>query len=445
MRLKNVYLAFLGCGLVVFIVIGLAGIGAFFYFGSKVRPGVEMGWSDPASAVKVEKVWPGAALLPLTGVDDITAINRAMSEGELESAFALVVFSNVLSDKERAGTLLLQGQRFSEAGDKAKAMLCYQMINAIAALSPTLSDFERAEAFLQSGQGFFALNRRSEALFSYDQAQTVALYSPYMKKAHRQHILKRLIPAYTALGVGREKWNELEQLIALGGDKEAQNNSENIEEESILTELLNLRAELPEAEEATAGRKRAAQALLENFQARRRSGTESLINDLALAIQVEDAVRLGAYEARFGTTTQLSEKIALARAKVDWLNLKYIVARRACGLSLVPEWEKQAGKIQSELSKAYEELYTLYGEQAVVMPKPDRIDRAWLDILRQEIEFGRLGLYPNYPEKQLIEKLREHTTKLIARAYDHSLRVDTIAGRGAEIFILVPDELYEPR
>lgn len=443
MQLRKVYLALLGCGLAVFIAIGLVGIGAFFYFGRQLQPKVELGWSDPVAAVKVEKVWPGIGLLPLTGMDDLTAINRAMAEGDLESAFALVVFSNALSDKERAGTLLLQGQLFAETGDKTRAALCYQMINTIAALSPTLSDFERAEAFLQSGRGFSGLKRQSEALFNYDQAYTVALHSPYMKRAHRQYLLKSLIPAYTALGFGREKWSELEQFIALREGKAATNNME--EEESVLSKILPLKAELPEAEEATAGRKRAAQALLEHFQARRKRGTESLINDLALAIQVEDAVRLGAYEARFDTATQLSDKIALARAKVDWLNLKYRLARRAFGLSLVPEWEKQAGKIQSELSKAYEELYALYGEQAVLLPKSEQIDRAWLDILRQEIEFGRLGLYPNYPERQLLEKLQEHTTQLKARGHDRSLRVDTIAGRGAEIFILVPDELYAPR
>ena len=109
---------------------------------------------------------------------------------------------------------------------------------------------------------------------------------------------------------------------------------------------------------------------------------------------------------------------------------------------MVPEWEAQSAKIQSELSKAYEDLYALHGEQIIALPEADTIDRAWVEVFRQEIEVGQLGLYPNYPEEQLAAKLIEATEKLIASGQDRSLRVDTLYQDNVNVFILTSDEFY---
>jgi hypothetical protein len=138
----------------------------------------------------------------------------------------------------------------------------------------------------------------------------------------------------------------------------------------------------------------------------------------------------------------LLEKVAIAWHKVRWLTIKYQVASSGYGLSLVPEWEAQVAKIQSELSKAYEDLYALHGEQVIALPEADAIDRAWAEVLRREIEVGRLGLYPNYPEEQLTAKLKEATEKLIAAGQGRSLHVDTLSQDNVNIFILASDESY---
>ncbi len=443
MRFRRLYLIALASGVLVFIAIGFLSIGAFFFLRARQRTvTVRLNWSNPIAEIKVEKVWPGVALLPLTDVDDLTAINQALAEDELESACALIVFSTELSDQERAGSLLLLGQRYNARGDRAKAKLCYRLVNTIATLSPALSDFDRANAYLQSGQGLYNLKDGDEAKFNYDLARTVALYSPYLKKTHRQRILDRLIEAYRALGEDRAEWEDLENHIMLESDEPL---ALNPEEELLLGDLFKQEVVLPEIQEAAAERQRIAQALLDHFRERGGEAPERLIYDLAVALQVEDAVRLGTYEANLVTSSQLSDKIALAWAEVNWLTLKYVVALKGYGLSLVPEWEDQLGKIQSELSKAYEQLYALYGEQIIALPEASSIDRAWVEVLRQEIQVGRLGLYPNYPEERLIEKLREATEQLTSLGYDCSLRVDVIAGQDTKTFILTSDECYGQR
>jgi hypothetical protein len=138
----------------------------------------------------------------------------------------------------------------------------------------------------------------------------------------------------------------------------------------------------------------------------------------------------------------LLEKVAIAWHKIRWLTIKYQVALGGYGLSMVPEWEAQSAEIQSELSKAYEDLYALHGEQVIALPEADTIDRAWVEVFRQEIEVGQLGLYPNYPEEQLTAKLKEATEKLIASGQDRSLRVDILYQDNVTVFILTSDEFY---
>ena len=164
--------------------------------------------------------------------------------------------------------------------------------------------------------------------------------------------------------------------------------------------------------------------------------------NLAQALRTEDEARLSFYNTEPAEPPMLLEKVAVAWHKVRWLTIKYQAASGGYGLSLVPEWEAQVAEIQSELSKAYEDLYALHGEQVIALPEADAIDRAWVEVLRQEIEVGQLGLYPNYPEEQLTAKLKEATEKIIAAGQDRSLRVDILYQDNVKVFILTSDEAY---
>ncbi len=439
MRFKSWFLGLLGCGVIVFAAIGFLSLGAFVFLSGRQTQSEppKVDWNDPIDEIDLAEVSPGVALLALTATDDLTAINRALAEDELGSAYALIALSTDLTDQERAGSLLLLGQRYAAVQDKDRARLCYYLVYMIATLSPTLFDFDRANACLQSGQGLSDLNDQGQAKFHYDQARTIALYSPYLKRAHRKHILDRLIAAYTAIGADRSEWLELEQYLSL---EEGESSLAGPSEEPVLGGLFVQEAVLPEMQEAEAERQQAAQNFLDYYRNRVGDVPYTLTDDLAVALQVEEAVRMGTYEAYIFKATQLADKIALLQAKIDWLTIKYAVALKAYGFSLVPEWETQKGKIQSDLSKAYEELFALYGEQIIALPKAGSVDRAWVEVLRREIEIGQLGLYPNYPQEQLLAELREATARLATGGQDKSLRLEVIFNQGTATFILTNGE-----
>ena len=427
-------------GFLIFVLAGIVAFGAYFF--TSRREVSLPAWSDPIAYAETEKVVPALALLPLAGVPSSEAFSQALEAGEIESAYAILVFSLDLSERERMGSFLLLARRYVEAKNATKAKLCYRQASGIATLSPVLSDFTRADAYLQVGRGLASLREQGEAKINYDQAYTIALYSPYLKKAHQKSILDKLVPAYESIGEPQRAEQALNQSAAL--DLEASDStapgSAGQEREFLLGRPNEPNSMPQEVAEAGAARRKAARDLSDYLLSTLKQPPDNLTANLAQALRTEDELRLSFYNAETAEPPMLLEKVAIAWHKVRWLTIKYQVAWGGYGFILVPEWEAQVAEIQSELSKAYEDLYALHGEQVIALPEADAIDRAWVEVLRQEIEVGRLGLYPNYPEEQLTAKLKEVTENLIAAGQDRSLRVDTLSQDN--IFILTNDESY---
>jgi hypothetical protein len=429
-------------GFLIFVLAGIVAFGAYFF--TSRREVSLSAWSDPIAHVQTEKVKPALALLPLAGVPSSKAFSQALEAGELESAYAILVFSLDLSERERVGSFLLLARRYAEAENATKAKLCYRQASTIATLSPVLPDFTRADAYLQAGRSLADLREQGEAKLNYDQAYTIALYSPYLKKAHQKSILDKLVSAYEAIGESQRAEQALNQSAAL--DLETSDSTEleptDTDREFLLGHPNEPTLMTQEVAEAEAARREAAHKLSDYLLSTLKQPPDNLTASLAQTLQTEDEARMSFYNTEPAEPPMLLEKVAVAWHKVRWLTIKYQVASGGYGLSLLPEWESQVAEIQSELSKAYEDLYALYGEQVIALPEADAIDRAWGEVLRREIEVGRLGLYPNYPEEQLIAKLKDATEKLIAAGQDRSLRVDTLSQDNVNIFILTSDESY---
>jgi hypothetical protein len=443
MRPRRKWLFFiLVSGFLIFVLAGIVAFGAYFF--TSRREVSLSAWSDPIAHVETENVKPALALLPLAGIPSSEAFKQALEANDLESAYAILVFSLDFSERERVGSSLLLARRYAEAENATKAKLCYRQASTIATLSPVLSDFTRADAYLQVGRGLVSLKEQGEAKLNYDQAYTIALYSPYLKKAHQKSVLDKLVPAYEAIGEHQRAEQALNQSVAL--DLEASSSTESEPADKDTEFLLGHPNEstliTPETAEAEAARREAARTLSDYLRSTLKQPPENLAANLAQALRIEDEAKQSFYYTEPAEPLMLLEKVAMTWHKVRWLTIKYQVALGGYGLSPVPEWEDQAAEIQSELSKAYEDLYALYGEQVIALPQADAIDRAWVQIFRQETEVGRLGLYPNYPEEQLTAKLKEATEKLIAAGQDRSLRVDVLSQDHINIFILASDESY---
>jgi len=432
----------LASGFLIFVLAGLIAFGAYFF--TSRREVSLSAWNDPVAHVEPENIKPALALLPLAEVPSSEAFSQALEAGELESAYAILVFGLDLSERERVGSSLLLAKRYTEDGNASKAKLCYRQASAIATLSPVLSDFTRADVYLQVGSGLANLRERGEARFNYDQAYTIALYSPYLKRAHQKSILDKLVSAYEAIGENQRAEQALNQNAALDLEVSDSTEPESADQDrEFLLGRPNEPTLIPqEVAEAEAARREGARKLSDYLLSTLKQPPDNLMTNLTQALRTEDEARLSFYNTEPAEPPMLLEKVAIAWHKVRWLTIKYQVASGGYGLSLVPEWEAQVGEIQSELSKAYEDLYALHGEQVIALPEADTIDRAWVEVLRQEIKVGQLGLYPNYPEEQLIAKLKEATEKLIAAGRDRSLRVDTLSQDNVNFFILASDESY---
>jgi tetratricopeptide (TPR) repeat protein len=396
-------------------------------------------WQDPIVAVAPGEIAADLALYPLAGASELETVDAAIANGDLETAYATLVFSQGISDMRRVGRLILLAGRFIDAGRGERAALSYQQIWDVAVLSSRLNDPTQADALLASGRGWAALGQRDKALAAYDQVYLIAVRSPYLQMAQRRHLLNVLEMAYLDLDdteqaqVCRDQISELDQETVPQSPVE----DRSLLELPVDTEPISS-SEVGAAEEA---RRQAAFALLQSLS----EGGDppaDLVSALGEALQAEDAVKLSLYQQELEATTQLGRRINLHWHVIDWLMLKYRVAMQALGLSLVPEWEAQVAGIQSSLSKAYEDLFFDYEDLVTGLPDASLVGPGSYKVRRETILAGRLGRYPNHPGQQLAEKLQEAVSNLIAAGYLDELYVDVAEHASGLRFFLSPADHY---
>jgi hypothetical protein len=340
--------------------------------------------------------------------------------------------------------LLAQRMRLSE--EQELAAVCYQQAVDLAVLSPTLSDVRRADALLAAGNGWSDLGQEAEAAASYDQVLTIAVGSPQVQPAHRLQWLESLEQAFDALGrteraaLCRQQIENLRQQPA-GAPASA----------APAPIDLGLSARAPTSDALLAleeARRQAAQALVDWLA---RQDTEApgdlavppdLVANLAQALQAEDQGRTDFYQAQLEQTVAPQERVALHRATIDWLGLKARVATRLTGLSLLPAWEAEEAVILSALSMAYDDLYLEYEDMAVALPDVSQISQGQMEVVRWALLMGRLGLYPNYPERQRLVQLDQISQDLIAASQYGTLYVTATEVDSTPHFRLVTAQDY---
>ncbi|MEJ2735020.1 MAG: hypothetical protein P8189_15885 [Anaerolineae bacterium] len=352
------------------------------------------GWQDPVSAIVPDQVASDLALYPLAGASEVETVDAAVASGDLETAYATLVFGLEMSDAQRIGRLILLGGRFAEAEEPDRAVICYQQVYDVAVLSPSLNDPARADALLASGKGWAALEQEDRALEAYDQAYLIAVQSPYLQMANRRDLLTALEAAYGDLGVEERAATSRTEIVEL--DQETSPHPPVIPEE---------------------------------------------VPDLSVGEAVISSPEVGNLEELEGTT-QPSKRIGVNSQLSQWLMLKYKIAARGFGLSPVPEWEAQLADIQSSLSKAHEGLFFDYEDLVTALPDASMIGLSSYQVRRQVILDGRLGRYPNDPAEQLADKLQDAAQGLIASGAVELLYVDVGVRDGQLFYFLSPADEY---
>jgi hypothetical protein len=386
--------------------------------------------SSPLRQLTTEKIDPALALASLGGVPDPEVISEAIDKARPETALAGLLFQPALNNKESAGSFLQLAQAYIRQNEPAKATLSYQLASTIATLAPDLSDTVRADVFLQAGEGLLQLKEVTLAKFYLDQAFTIAAKSPYLQAAHRRSIFERLQKSYIILN---------ERALA----KQSLNLGANPPNLTLIAEEQRLLPQpqpvpLPaSAQAAEAARWQAAQELAIKLLESEGSASQTAVRALAEALVREDQEKSTYFAGEINTASQLSRRTDFIFAQIAWLSIKYRVARRGYGLSLVPQWEAEAEQIRADLTKSYENLFALYADVVVALPEASQLDQATEEKLRYEILAGELGRYPNYPKEQRQKQLSDITNQLISTQPEANLFVGTSTVKNEQMFTLI--------
>jgi hypothetical protein len=419
--------------LTILLFILIAAI-VIFLFTSQLRDTEPAGESSltnigPLSMINLDQVDPALALASLGGVPEAEVIIEAIDKERPETALAALLFQPSLSDKESAGDFLLLAPAYIAVNQREKAIFSYQMAGLIATLSPDIPDTVQADVFLQASEGLIKLNEPELARFYLDQAFLVASQSPFLQAAHRRSILERLQKNYIML--------EERELARKSLDLSA-NPPDLVFLAKEMTSLPSYQGiPLPESvQDAETNRWIKAQELAALLVERGGNAPSSAVEALKEALIEEDKQKLPLYETELANTTQLSKKVRITIAKIEWLSIKYRVAKRAYGLSIIPEWEAQTEQIRADLTKTYETLFALYSDFIVALPEASQIDKATEEKLRREILVGELGRYPNYPEEQRQKQLLDITNQLMAHQPELNIFIGVKTVAAQEMYTL---------
>jgi len=410
----------------------VAVVSAVLYLVLRQVPGERVSWADPMAEILPEEIQPDLALYPLAGASELETVDAAIANGDLETAYAGLVFGSDFEDGQRIGRLVVLGGRFAESEKLERAARAYFQVQDLAVLSPGLTDPARADALLAAGKGWTGIGRDADALLAFDQAHLIAVQSPYLQMANRRELLTILKAAYSDLGQADSAAVCLQQIIRL--DQEThQPPAQPVRQPDLPKGDGGVSS--PEVGALEEARRQAAFGLVQSWSVGGQLPAER-IDALTQALREEDAAKMALYRQELESTTQPGKRIDVLQEMVGWLTLKYRVATRGFGLSLVPEWEAQAASIQSDLSKAYEDLYFDYEDLVTALPDASLMGAGSYAVRRQTNLAGRLGQYPNYPDQQLAGKLRDGATELIAGGAEEQLFVDALFEGSALRFFL---------
>jgi hypothetical protein len=423
-------LVLLAIAIVLLLILGGVSLGAFFLL--REQPFDVPTWQDPIALVDGDRIDPALAVAGLGGVTDGDLGARALSQARADTAFATLVFSPRIGDRESAGDFLLLASLYRADKRPDYAIASYRLAGTIATLSPELPDTVRADTFVLAGEGLAKLEQYGLAQLYFDQAYNIATASPYLQGATRRNVFERLHQGYQAIGDRERTRTTLEQ------SAEPFPSVTVVEAPPVLPvaepPLLPL-----EAQEAEAARWEAAQVLAGALVERGGRAPIELVAALGGALMAEDQAKLPYFDAQLAAAPQLSVQISIVQARIDWLSTKYRVAYRGYGISLVPEWEAQAEAIRAELTKSYELLFALYADLIVAMPNAEQIELATEEILRREILAGTLGRYPSYPAEQRVAQLMQATAHLVESRPGGKMHVVVLPYAGVDAFVLVDD------
>jgi hypothetical protein len=140
---------------------------------------------------------------------------------------------------------------------------------------------------------------------------------------------------------------------------------------------------------------------------------ETVRQSLEKTLVREDRLRAQVYGDGLDQSSDLLQRVAFARARVEWLTLKWRVAQQGFGMALVPAWESQQLDIEATLSQACQEYFLILRDAAISLPRQGEAVQGQMEAILDQIKMGRLGLPPYAQEGELVRALDQVERELM--------------------------------
>ena len=435
-RLAPILFFLFGC---ILIALAAAVFGGYFLFRT-VDTSDALTWKAPIDQVDNRALVNETVLLPLTGVNSADALSATLDKANLENAYALLAYDPSLSDAARIGGLLQLGAHYAKANNIAKATSSFQAAALLATLSPELSDQARMDAYQQASAGLHTAGANSLARLITDQGYLIAQFSPTFQRDARARRLNQIADDYATLGVGSLSAQARQKSLDVAG---ATTQDQAIPAHVAFSPAAGKLPASPQVDAAMQTRIAAAKQLSDDIADLTPSSAawpSDSISQLSDALLAEDDARQAYYNNQIPQAKDPAVQIALMHDRVNWLALKYRVARGAFGKNIVDDWSQDPTSIANAWGDAWFDLLGV-SEQQAATAKPQNPNQAMEDVVRDELIATRWGWNNRMNETDLIGKLGDVTQQLMSTSTP-ALRLDTLTRGSKTTFLLVPDDLY---
>ncbi len=383
-------------GFLLSLVLGVGALAVIFVLGDVAEPAAPL---DALAAVQADRIPPQYALLELAGDPTVSLIRQAIDAGQVETAYAQIVFSTDLPDAQRTGLLLILARRMRENALPDRAAQVYGLVRTLAVLSPSLTPMERSQTLVDSADGLLAVGRPEAALETADQASLVAAQIEDLLPVQRAQIFRSLTPIYESVGA-------TERVQKMG---ELQRSAGPVNPGVVLPNLWASLA-LPYVPTGpTAETEVQNAALLAQVEADRRTAAQVLVDRIRLtdgldidperatliqALLNEDRVRSESFRLGRAAGPPLAQQNQLIQDRRRWQAQKIRMALGGYGLRLVPEWSDNPTMLLQDLGNSTADLQAILAAQVNAQTDPlgaAVLRHQTLAWLAMQIE---LGLYP---------------------------------------------------
>lgn len=404
------------------LLIGIGAFGALWWLRNMEAPAPMPSLRQSLRPAQISRP---LALHQLAGDPAEALAYQALNAGEIDTAYAIVLYDTTLTGGRRAALLQKITVALRTAGQTEQLLFLSRATRATALLDPTLPLSERIQLLLQSIESFLAAEQPAEALDAATQAMRIGMAAPDLLPAQRAEIFMRLQPLARQIA---------DPLFVQQIDELLRNPFFANTGVALPTRLFTLGEPVETSAElaiAVARRQLAAQALVArtmalayvqnaaDFQAGIAAEQQALIQ----ALLAEDQLRRAELENTANSAISLNQQFAILQEYRNWSVLKVRIASLGFGFSLLPEWEANRDALLQELATVTANLDTIT-EELINRQETDadkaalRVEKFMWLALQSE-----LGLYPNRPLDELGNQLRFAQDELAVQGVPLALRL----------------------